>query len=254
MTFENESMTLTRDGITFVITSCGRPELLARTIDSFVAHNTYPIARYILIEDSGDRDMLDFIERRFGDLFDTVLFNEPRLGQIRSVDRAYAQVDTPYIFHCEDDYEFFRSGFMEDSLSVLKHDPGAITVWLRNLWEGNRHKFEERIRYTDDNVMYRRVLPKTSRNHTWYGFTFNPSLRRLADYERIKPFNDVGHELEINYAYHELGFYGVTLEEGAARDVGRGHHVPDVGESFIQRIRAELRRRRRARRERRAHR
>lgn len=239
------------DGITFVVTSCARPELLARTLDSFQAFNTCPITRYIVVEDSGQPDMLEFLERRYGNLFDDILFNDTRLGQIKSIDRAYAQIDTPYIFHCEDDYEFFRSGFIEDSLSVLKYDPGAITVWLRNLWECNRHKFELRIRYTDTGVMYRRVLPKVSQKHTWYGFTFNPGLRRRADYDRIKPYNMVGHELEINYAYHALGFHGVTLEEGAARDIGRGHHVADVGEPLHRRMRDHLRRRRREWRERR---
>jgi len=240
-----------QEGITFVVTSCGRQELLAKTLDSFHAFNTYPITRYILIEDSGQPEMLEFLKRRYGHLFDDILFNEPRLGQIRSIDRAYAQIETPYIFHCEDDYEFLRAGFIEDSLSVLKDDPKAITVWLRNLWECNRHEFEMRIRFTDTGVMYRRVLPKSSHNHTWYGFTFNPGLRRRADYDRIKPFTAVGHELEINYAYNALGFYGVTLEEGAVRDIGRGHHVADIGEPLYRRIRDYLRRRRRERRERR---
>lgn len=248
------TMPQTDDAITFVVTSCGRPALLAQTLDSFVAHNTHPIARYILVEDSGDRDMLEFVNQRYGDLFDTVLFNEPRLGQIRSVDRAYAAVETPYIFHCEDDFEFFRSGFIEESLSVLKHDRQAITVWMRNLWDCKKHKLGERIQYTGDGVMYRYVLPKESRKETWYGFTFNPGLRRRADYEQVKPFAAVGHELEINYAYHELGFHGVVLEEGATRHIGGGHHVSDVGEPLHRRIRIELRRRRHARREHKARR
>lgn len=247
-------MTSAQDGVTFVVTSCGRPELLSQTLDSFVEYNTYPIARYILIEDSGKKDMLAFVQDRYGDLFDDILFNDPRLGQIRSVDRAYARVDTPYIFHCEDDFEFFRPGFVEESLSVLKHDPKAITVWMRHLWDCKKHKLGGRIQYTEDRVMYRYVLPKESRKETWYGFTFNPGLRRLADYERVKPFAAVGHELQINHVYQELGFHGVVLEEGATRHIGAGHHVSDVGEPWHRRIRVELRRRRRARRERKAHR
>ena len=247
-------MTTSEDGITFVVTSCGRPELLAQTIDSFRSHNTFPIARYILIEDSGETKMVEFVKERFGDLFDTVLFNDPRLGQIRSVDRAYEAVDTPYIFHCEDDFEFFRGGFMEESLSVLRHDPKAVTVWLRHLWDCKKHKLSERIQYTDDGVMYRHVLPKISHRETWHGFTFNPGLRRLADYRQVEPFARIGHELQINYRYHELGFHGVVLEEGATRHIGGGHHVTDVGEPWHRRLKTELRRRRRARRERRAQR
>lgn len=247
-------MTSTPDGITFVVTSCGRPELLARTMESFLAQNTYPVARFILIEDSGDREMLEFIDKHFGHVFDTVLFNEPRLGQIRSVDRAYAEVDTPYIFHCEDDFEFFREGFMEESLSVLRHEPQAITVWMRHLWDCKKHKLSERIQYTEDGVMYRHVLPKMSHKETWHGFSFNPGLRRLADYERIKPFAAIGHELQINYRYHDMGFHGVVLEEGATCHIGGGHHVSDVSESWYQRIRTKLRRRRHALRERRSYR
>lgn len=242
------------DGVTFVVTSCGRPELLARTLDSFIAHNTHPIARYILVEDSGDPDMLAFVQQHYGDLFDTILFNEPRLGQIRSVDRAYAAIDTPYIFHSEDDFEFLRPGFIEESLSILEHDLQAITVWMRHLWDCKKHKLGERIQHTDDGAMYRYVLPKKSHGETWYGFTFNPGLRRLADYQRIAPFEAVGHELQINHAYQKLGFHGVVLEEGAARHIGAGHHVSDVGEPWHRRLRLELRRRRRAKRERRAHR
>ena len=247
-------MSATDDGVTFVLTSCGRPELLKQTLDSFIACNTHPVARHILVEDSGSQEMLDFVHRHYGNLFDEILFNEPRLGQIRSVDRAYARVDTPYIFHCEDDFEFFRSGFIEESLSVLKHDPTAITVWLRHLWDCKKHELGDRIQYTDDRVMYRNVLPKRSRKTTWHGFTFNPGLRRLADYHRIKPFCDIGHELQINNRYHELGFHGVVLEEGATRHIGAGHHVSDIGEPWLRRVRIELRRRRHARRERKARR
>jgi len=245
----DDSITANDDRVTFVLTSCGRPDLLRQTLDSFVAHNTHPIARYILIEDSGDEETHDFIQQRYGDLLDRIIFNEPRLGQIRSIDRAYAEVDTPYIFHCEDDFEFFRPGFIEESLSVLRFDPAVVTVWLRHLWDCKRHKIGPRIQYTEDGVMYRPVLPKVSHGETWHGFTFNPGLRRTADYRRIEPFDAIGHELQINYAYHELGYHGVVLEEGATAHIGHGRHVSDVSEPVYWRVRDYLRRRRRERRE-----
>lgn len=245
------AMTDLSDEITFVLTSCGRPDLLRQTLDSFNAYNTYPIARFILIEDSGDRQMHDFLQSQYGDLLDVILFNDPPLGQIRSIDRAYAHVETPYIFHCEDDFEFFRAGFIEESLSVLRQDPDAITVWMRHLWDCKRHKIGPRIQYTSDGVMYRHILPKVSHGETWHGFTFNPSLRRTEDYRRIAPFADIGHELQINYAYHEAGFHGVVLEEGATAHIGHGRHVVDASEPAYRRLRDYLRRRRRERRERR---
>src|SRR5215470_12376301 len=116
-------------GITFVLTSCGRFDLLTETIASFLAFNTAPIARYLVIEDSGDASVRDVIG-----VFDTeieVLVNDPPRGQMKSIDRAYADVDTPLIFHCEDDWRFFRSGFIEESLLLLEHLADISTVLCR---------------------------------------------------------------------------------------------------------------------------
>ena len=52
-------------------------------------------------------------------------------GQVKLIDQAYAQVDTPYIFHLEDDWEFHRPGFMEKSRAFLEADPKILLVWLR---------------------------------------------------------------------------------------------------------------------------
>lgn len=205
--------------VSLVITSCGRLDLLERTIASFEAHNTYPVARSILIEDSNDRDVYARVEQNFGHLFDRILYNDPKLGQIASIDKAYAEVDTPYIFHCEDDWAFFRSGFIEDSLAVLAEDEHIITVWLRDLWDTNRHRIERPIRHTRSGVMFRDVAVEDDKQ--WHGFTFNPGLRRLADYERVKPFADIGHEYEINVRYWELGYYAAILEQGATEHLGK---------------------------------
>lgn len=217
--------------VSFVITSCGRMDLLERTMNSFLNHNTCPIAKYILVEDSADPETRRLIEQRYGGLFDEMIFNERRMGQIESVDAAYARVDTPYIFHCEDDWFFYRRGFIEDSLAVLAHDPSILTVWLRELWDASRHNMERTIQVTGGGVMFRQVLPKQKKDCTWYGFTFNPGLRRLADYHLVGPFAAVGHELEIDSEYHQRGFYSAILEEGATESIGQGRHVPDIGES-----------------------
>ena len=62
-----------------------------------------------------------------------VIVNRPSLGQIASIDKAYATVTTPYIFHCEDDWRFFRSGFIESSLALLQLDRSISVVCSRRL-------------------------------------------------------------------------------------------------------------------------
>jgi hypothetical protein len=41
------------DLVTIVLTSCNRPDLLKKTLESFIKHNTYPIKEAIIIDDSG---------------------------------------------------------------------------------------------------------------------------------------------------------------------------------------------------------
>lgn len=117
--------------ITFVLTSCGRFDLLAETPRTFVACNTAPIARYVLVEDSGDASVRDAVSGL--GIAVHVIVNESRLGQMASIDRAYRTVGTPYTFHCKDDWRFFRPGFVEESRAVLEGVPSISLVNGRRL-------------------------------------------------------------------------------------------------------------------------
>ena len=108
-------------GLSFVLTSCGRFDLLEQTLKSFFSYNTYPIDQFLLVEDSGRKEVLDVL-RQFPAKFEVIL-NETSMGQILSIDLAYARVTQPWIFHCEDDWEFFRPGLLEDSKRILEAFP-----------------------------------------------------------------------------------------------------------------------------------
>ena len=97
--------------VTVVLTSCGRLDLLTKTIESFNKFNTYPITKFIFIDDSGDIKFKKKANKILTSLLKkydySLIFNENRQGQIKSVDYAYSMVETPYIFHLEDDWEFY---------------------------------------------------------------------------------------------------------------------------------------------------
>jgi hypothetical protein len=169
--------------VTLVITACNRPHYLARTIDSFVRHNTYPLARAIIIEDSGRAGIDDFARSKF-DCAVELVYNARNVGQMRSIDDAYSRVDTPYVFHCEEDWEFVRPGFIEASKAVLEAEPRVVCVWLRGIDDTNGHPLEASGHrgYAYLERGYRGV---------WHGFTLNPGLRRLADYELLAPYSSL---------------------------------------------------------------
>ena len=43
--------------ITFVLTSCGRIDLLDKTLESFFKHNSYKCRELFLVEDSVDKEV-----------------------------------------------------------------------------------------------------------------------------------------------------------------------------------------------------
>ena len=175
------SMTRPSD-TTFVLTSCGRFDLLAETMLTFLACNTAPIARYLIVEDSGNAGVRDVLGG-LGDRDRHPGQRSRRSGQMASIDRAYAKVDTPYVFHCEDDWRFLRGGFVEESRVVLdaRDDVSVVVVPPRPAsTQGNDYVFERSVRRPR-----RRRRRSASRRSTsfpeWGSYTFNPGLRRLAD-------------------------------------------------------------------------
>lgn len=211
--------------MSFVLTSCNRFDLLEETLRSFFEFNTYPIAQYIIIEDSHHVDKLRTVLAKFPDISFTVLNNDPQLGQMKSIDRAYEQVTSDYIFHCEDDWEFYRKGFIEDSFKVLDSDEKIVTVWLREQNDTNQHPVEPEILKSSDNgrdyqIMQRNFVRKEN-SAAWHGFTFNPGLRRLLDYQLVAPIGDVPHgERSMSDMYYERGFKAAIFETGYVRHLG----------------------------------
>ena len=208
--------------VSLVITSCNRFDLLEETLRSFFRYNTYPIAQHIIIEDSPYRDKLLKMLTKFPDVEFTVLDNVPQIGQMKSIERAYSEVTSEYIFHCEDDWEFYREAFIEDSMAVLETDDKIITVWLRE--DLNKNRLEpEVISTARPGVEYQYVTPayvQPKKGTIWHGFTFNPGLRRYKDYLLVKPISQFDRESTTGKAYFDLGFTAAALTNPYLRHIG----------------------------------
>jgi hypothetical protein len=223
-------------GVTVVVTSCGRFDLLERTLESLCEFNTYPVKEIIVIED-GRLDNLP--AQLLRDNRARFLSTGSKIGQIRAIDRAYAEVRTEYIFHCEDDWEFFAPGFIEKSLAILVSDPTILQVWLRALDDTNRHPVLHPTFFVGD-IPYRLLSCEytTTEWGTWHGFTFNPGLRRTREYRLLPTFNrldatgnSLSYEVEraASEFYWKRGFVSAILADqggkGYCRHIGWGRRV-----------------------------
>lgn len=202
--------------ITLVLTSCDRHDLLRLTLDTFHEFVDITLDESVIIEDSmTPRPEWLTVETypKLGKI--TWLQNTTKLGQMASINRAYAEVKTDYIFHCEDDWRFIRGDFMQKSMNILKQYPKismvAITGML--LTEDPRYPFPI-------------VKPLPHFNQGWCGISFHPGLRRKSDYIQLQSFYKriFKHELDASYAFKnadylmaDLGLPGHALHAGNDR-------------------------------------
>jgi hypothetical protein len=225
--------------VTIVLTSCGRPDLLEKTISSFIEFNTYSITKFIIVEDGP------------AVLSVAALYNLPYpsqmistgdyVGQIAAIDYAYSLVETEYIFHLEDDWEFYRPHFIEKSLVILEKEAHCLQVWLRALDDTNGHPVNPRVSRTGD--LFCRRVPWRRMEYdycgVWHGFSFNPGLRRLKDYIEVKGYGIHLREYGLNYKgageeamsiiYREKQKFATILADesgiGYVRHIGGGRTV-----------------------------
>jgi hypothetical protein len=206
--------------ITYVTTSCGRLDLLERSINSFRQY--YEADEYIIIEDSGNPEVFERLKKLFPDF--TLLFNEKNQGLIRSLDTAYSKVKTKYIFHSQDDWEFYQPWFVSDSYDILKSDHNILQVWLftiddHPLVPGVIKMGKLQYQIVGDNLR--------DPAHPWYGYSLMPGLRRLSDYKRIGSFMNYWREGDypaltewrIGMKYKQLG-YKVAFIGDYCRNIG----------------------------------
>lgn len=220
--------------ITICLTSCGRFDLLERTIRSLITNWNIDFAPTVLLnEDSGN--LLPESIYMLLDAFTAGSYHvlHGNKNQIEAIDRLYSLVQTPYIFHMEDDWEFTKPGFIGRSMDILESNPKIMQVWLREPNDRNGHPASGQVLKTDNGTKYQ--LMRIGYRRDWNGFSFNPGLRRLSDYKFIGPYSDIASfdpkqplkaEIEIGKKYLANGFRAATLLTGFCKHIGgNGRHV-----------------------------
>ena len=214
-----------KNKMSFVITSCGREDLLDRTLKSFFKFNDFPIQKLFLTEDSVDENVYKRIEKKWSDKIN-LLFNKTKKGQIKSIVEAYKLIKTPYVFHCEDDWVYTRKGFIKDSLKILDYDSKIIQVWLESRESASRLDiFSYGPLKKHQGIGFREVYCKDG--WEWGYFSFRPGVKRIYDYNLIGGYSDYKNELDIGVSYKKLGYYTVIIEDPAVIDIGLDQTIFD---------------------------
>ena len=174
---------------TLAVTSCGRHELLRRTLTSFAECSSHPPRETIIYEDGPAEkpDWLDSIFPRLGRV--RWITGGERRGQAYAIDALYSEIKTEYIFWCEDDWQFTESNFLNPSKRILDAHPTISMVALRSDWN---HPLVQDPRGFQ--------IAEPYWGGVWGGTCWNCGLRRLSDYRRYGSYGRY-----VGYGTHGLG-------------------------------------------------
>ena len=211
-------MNRVHDDITLVLTSCNRFDLLERTLQSM-----HPwleeIACKIIVEDS-DADPALFERLRASGY--RIIVNGRRLGQLTSIDIAYAECRTEFILHCEDDWEFVRRPNLEAARRILTEgiegEGEFSVVCFRDVTGTKRSRgelFRERV------VEGSRFLYSFEQEYKFNYFTFNPGMLRHDFYRRYGPWSRYTNERSIARMMMQRGHCIARELPGNVRHIGK---------------------------------
>ena len=235
------------DNVTMLITSCNRPFLLEKTLNSFIKYNTYPIVKTIILDDSGIINCNEEVIQKYKQVLNiTSIYNKTNITQLRSIDKLYSYVRTKYVFHCEEDWEFLQPSFIEKSKDIFdkNSNKNIFTIWLRPHTSTSSHP----IIYDNKNNGYFLMDPNftyeyNNKNYTWCGVTFNPGLRKMSDIYIFHPYINhckmIQHngkivplegEYTVNSIYRDKGYFSYILSDprGHVNHIGGNYHIESV--------------------------
>ena len=229
--------------VSVVLTTNGREKELRKTISTFLEFNTCKIEKFILTNDSPTATYLNDIKNLLEEnplIREVALINDgTNRGQIYRIDQGYSLVESEYIFHCEEDWEFVKSGFIEASIKIMQDDH-VFSTQLHGYKDQqiNSSLLDflalEKEELCINEQKFKRI--QRSWNDTFVGFSFNPGLRRLKDYKNIgsysklikdtdlQPFKDSHHRAHTTHNFNN--------PKGTELEVIAGRHYEKMGFEF----------------------
>lgn len=219
--------------IDVILTSYNRFDLLEATLDSFFYTNDHPINSFQVLDDYGqlyrsakDNIHLEILKEKYPQI--TWIAPRQREGQIYSLDYMWKNVTTKYCFQMEDDWQFYRRNYIKDSIEVLEEHPEIVMCWLREQNDTNSHPVVK-----SDNGRFD-YMQTNHNSDMFHGYSFNPSVKRLADYQKIGCFLDHTafqptvpwkSESDISVLYYSLGYKAAIFHKGYVRHIGKDRGI-----------------------------
>lgn len=206
--------------MTTVLTSCGRFDLLEETVNSFL--RAFETDKIIVAEDSEDAAGAEAFAAKCPKA--EVRLNLPKLGQLRSIDKLYATIDTPYVVHLEDDWGFTQSLDLDEVIAFLEARPDIAVVCIAHrIYDPRFSKGARTERH--GNIDY--LVWDLDAHPKWFSYSFNPSVARMSLWHEFGPFEKFVTEENLSLFCKERGMRIALVTPGIADHIGDDRHAHD---------------------------
>lgn len=217
--------------VTLVVTTCRRLDLFIRTINSFLACCTDVgrIGRWICIDDNSSEDDRRRMEETFP-FFEFVWKSPEERGHAKSLQMLQDLVGSPFVFHLEDDQEFFvSSDYITRCLKGLTvgTSVGQCLVNLNYAESLDDYQIQGGLPFQHDGQAFvahlfdpERIVVDGLSNGHWPHFSLRPGLVRREVWDlgfRAVPF----FEREFAQRYTGTGWRTIFLPDIYHRHIGR---------------------------------
>ena len=221
---------------TLCLTIGRRPELLRQTLESLFDQSP-SFAHVIAINDFGDAPTNAVFKAMcpMGELVDL----GRQVGHHAAVDAMYQRIQTPYVFHCEDDWLFDGDLKLDDAAVLLTH-PQINSVCLRRLLDFPFYEAEaEKIEVTQyQGVDFCRL---DHLHDQWHRYTFNPHLAKVDLWRSSGGFSRFKKERHISRWQGSLNYFVAFIQPGACVHIGEDLSVSNPKPSLFKQIKWWLR-------------
>lgn len=207
--------------ITFSITTCKRFDLFEKTMNSFLncCTDVHMIDHWLCVDDNSSEEDRIKMKQKFP-FFEFIFKNNKDKGHSRSMNIIYQKLKTPFLFHMEDDWQFFhKSNYMTQCLDVLCQSDNIGQCLINKNYSETEKDFVilggKKAMSEKGNVFFIHEYCVTDeqkddfiiRNgsgmncHYWPHFSFRPSMIKRVVFEKIGAFNEQAEHFEMEYAY-----------------------------------------------------
>ena len=237
--------------ITFTMTTCNRLDLTLKTLSSLKRFG-YNVNSFILMIDCFNETFSNTLHLQYPYIHfitpRSTNFKKRNARHMDNLQQLFEMVDTPWWFHCEDDWEFTAPGFIENSKRVLSDPNTDNAIYMMMGREPNSFKphVDEKFgwRTSTNNHKYSVLRINSGASGSFTSFTANPSVMVVSRvHEMIGNFSNYKGEFDISrtlgkrygarvgifreHYYNHMGAGRSTM--GSARERKRPRHPIAIG-------------------------